>query len=63
MLVLSRKESQTIRIGQDIVIKVVKTGKGTIKIGVEAPEDIKVARGELPFFESKSDLLEVIQHG
>ncbi|MCA9048356.1 MAG: carbon storage regulator [Planctomycetaceae bacterium] len=47
MLVLTRKAAETIRIGDDIVIKVIKTGKGTVKIGIEAPEDVRVMRGEL----------------
>ena len=47
MLVLTRKPAETIRIGEDIVIKVIKTGKGTVKIGIEAPSDVRVMRGEL----------------
>ena len=47
MLVLTRKSAETIRIGNDIVIKVIKTAKGTVKIGVEAPANIRVMRGEL----------------
>jgi carbon storage regulator len=47
MLVLTRKSSETILIGDDIVVKVLKTGKGAIKIGIEAPRSIRVLRGEL----------------
>lgn len=47
MLVLTRKPAETIRIGDSIVIKVIKTEKGTVKIGVEAPADVRVMRGEL----------------
>lgn len=47
MLVLTRKPAETIRIGEDIVIKVIKTGKGTVKIGIEAPANVRVMRGEL----------------
>jgi len=47
MLVLTRKSAETIRIGNDIVIKVIKTAKGTVKIGIEAPANIRVMRGEL----------------
>ena len=47
MLVLTRKAAETIRIGDDIVIKVIKTGSGTVKIGIEAPADVRVMRGEL----------------
>ena len=47
MLVLTRKAAETIRIGDDIVIKVIKTGMGSVKIGIEAPVNIRVMRGEL----------------
>jgi carbon storage regulator len=47
MLVLTRKPAEIIRIGEDIVIKVIKTGKGTVKIGIEAPTNVRVMRGEL----------------
>jgi carbon storage regulator len=47
MLVLTRKRSEVIQIGDDIVIKVIKTGRGAVKIGVEAPAHVRVLRGEL----------------
>ena len=47
MLVLTRKTAETIQIGNDIVIKVISCGRGRVKIGVEAPSDVRVVRGEL----------------
>ncbi len=47
MLVLTRKPAEMIQIGDDIVIKVIKTSHGTVKIGIDAPEHIRVMRGEL----------------
>jgi carbon storage regulator CsrA len=47
MLVLTRKKSEMIRIGDNIVIKVISTGNGKVKIGIEAPEDVRVVRAEL----------------
>lgn len=47
MLVLTRKSGETIQVSDDITIKVIKTGKGTVKIGIDAPRDVKVLRGEL----------------
>ena len=47
MLVLTRKQGEVIHIGEGIAIKVIKTGKGTVKIGIEAPSNVKVLRGEL----------------
>lgn len=47
MLVLTRKKSESIHLGDDIVIKVVQTGKGAVKIGIEAPSHVRIVRGEL----------------
>ena len=47
MLVLSRKKGEAISIGQDIVIKVLRVKGNTIQLGIEAPRDIRIARGEL----------------
>lgn len=47
MLVLTRKKSEMIQIGADIVIKVIHAGKNTVKIGIEAPEEVRVLRAEL----------------
>ena len=47
MLVLTRKPQEKIRIGDDITITVIKTkGKG-VRLGIEAPSDVSVMRGEL----------------
>ena len=51
MLVLTRKHGETIRIGNDIVVKVIQLGKGSVKIGIEAPSHVRVLRGELREFE------------
>lgn len=47
MLVLARKRDEKIYIGSEIVIRVIKTGPGTVKIGIEAPESVSVRRAEL----------------
>ena len=47
MLVLTRKKSETIHIGNGIVIKVIQTGSGSIKLGIDAPADVRVLRGEV----------------
>ena len=47
MLVLTRKETQTILIGDDIVIRIVHAGASSVKIGIEAPCGIRIVRGEL----------------
>jgi carbon storage regulator len=47
MLVLTRKLNERIQIGDGITITVVRIGPGTVRIGVEAPPDLTVLRGEL----------------
>ena len=47
MLVLTRKKSEAIRIGNDVFVKVIRTGKSTVKIGIDAPANVRVVRGEL----------------
>lgn len=50
MLILTRKPGESIVIGDDIVVKVVETGKNNIRLGIEAPRDVTVLRQEV--FES-----------
>lgn len=47
MLVLTRKRAEVIRIGDKVIVKVIRTGKSTVKIGIEAPAHVSVLRGEL----------------
>jgi carbon storage regulator len=47
MLVLTRKRSEMIQIGDDVIIKVIETGTRSVKIGIEAPDDVRVIRAEL----------------
>jgi carbon storage regulator len=47
MLILTRKRNESIRIGEHILVRVMRTGKGSVKIGIEAPESVRVTRGEL----------------
>jgi len=47
MLVLSRKESQRIRLGDSIVITIVKISGDKVRVGIDAPADILVLRDEL----------------
>ena len=47
MLVLSRKESQRIQLGDSIVLTIVRVNGDRVRVGIEAPADVKVRRGEL----------------
>lgn len=47
MLVLSRKENETIKIGDDIEIRILEVKGDTVRIGIEAPKTVDILRGEL----------------
>lgn len=52
MLVLSRKVKEQVRIGDNITLTVLQVKGKTIRVGIEAPREIRVVRGELPRKES-----------
>ncbi len=47
MLVLSRKTHQRIRLGDAIVVTVVSVAGDRVRLGIEAPSDVRVLREEL----------------
>jgi len=47
MLVLSRRERDSIMIGHDIVVTVLSIGRDQVRIGIEAPRDVEVHREEV----------------
>jgi len=55
MLVLTRKQNEKIRIGDNITITVVRMKGKSVRIGIEAPNSINVLRGELVFAEAGND--------
>jgi carbon storage regulator CsrA len=48
MLVLTRKLQERICIGNDITVTVLRVKGQQVRIGIEAPRDVRVIRGELP---------------
>ena len=47
MLVLSRKTNQSIQIAENIQITILKIHGDRVRIGVDAPQDIRILRSEL----------------
>jgi carbon storage regulator CsrA len=47
MLVLTRKPQERIHIGDNITITLVRIQGNTVRIGIEAPGDVRVVRGEV----------------
>lgn len=55
MLVLTRKQSQRIRLGDSIVITVVRIAGDKVRLGIEAPRGMLVLREELEAFDSSGE--------
>ena len=55
MLVLSRKERQRIRLGDDITVTIVRLTRDQVRLGIDAPKDIRVLRDELEPHEEQKD--------
>ena len=47
MLVLSRKEAERIRLGESIVVTIIRVSGDKVRLGIEAPSDVLVLRDEL----------------
>ena len=47
MLVLSRKEGEKLVIGDNVVITVNRISGNRVAIGIEAPREVSIVRGEL----------------
>lgn len=48
MLVLTRKTTERLYIGDDICVTVVRLEGRQVRLGIEAPRNVPVRRGELP---------------
>lgn len=47
MLVLSRKLGQRFQIGPDVRVTIVKIDRNSVRIGIEAPDEVAVYREEI----------------
>ncbi|MES2793186.1 MAG: carbon storage regulator [Planctomycetota bacterium] len=47
MLVLSRKPSERILVGDDVVITIVRVGPNSVRLGIDAPGHMTIVREEL----------------
>lgn len=66
MLVLTRRPGEQIVIGNNIRLTVVSVGPGRVKIGIEAPSDVRIDRSEIHEkiqHEQASDVLDAVGRG
>ncbi|MBQ8434586.1 MAG: carbon storage regulator CsrA [Oscillospiraceae bacterium] len=47
MLILSRKSGETLLINNEIEVKIIEINGDKVKIGIQAPKDVKILRQEL----------------
>ena len=47
MLVLGRKQGESIIIDDDIKVTVTKVTNGKVELGIEAPDDVRIVREEI----------------
>jgi carbon storage regulator len=47
MLVLTRRESERIKLGNSIILTVIRVSGDRVRLGIEAPPDVLVLREEL----------------
>lgn len=57
MLVLTRRRDESILIDGEITVKVIRVGRGTVKLGIDAPREVRVRRGELDSPETDGSIL------
>ncbi len=47
MLVLSRKTGESIVVGENIVVTIVEMGRRRVRLGIEAPTNVRIQREEI----------------
>ncbi|MEZ6133841.1 MAG: carbon storage regulator [Pirellulaceae bacterium] len=47
MLILSRREAETVCLGDNIFVTIVAVGNDKVRVGVEAPTGVRILRTEL----------------
>ena len=54
MLVITRKPEESIVIGDNIEITIFEIGKDKVRIGIEAPKNVKISRKEILVTENEN---------
>ncbi|MTI80211.1 MAG: carbon storage regulator [Firmicutes bacterium] len=59
MLVLGRKPGEHVMIDGKIMVKVVKSDDGSLRLAIDAPKDVRIVRGEI--FEKENSNLATVK--
>lgn len=46
MLVMTRRNGEKIFIGDNVTITIVRTGNSSVRVGIDAPPDVRIVRAE-----------------
>lgn len=47
MLILTRREGQSVQIGDNIVVRVMELNDGSVRLAIDAPREVSILRTEL----------------
>ena len=61
MLILSRKEAEKVYLGNDIVPTIIRVAGDKVRIGIEAPSNVRVLRNELQKHDEQSEVPVTLQ--
>lgn len=61
MLVLSRRSGEALTIGEGIRLRVLEIDGSRVRLGIEAPDDVRILREELCFWQGGAALTEIAQ--
>ena len=61
MLVLTRKQQEQIRIGNQVTITILRISGNQVRVGIEAPPDVRILRGELPAHAEQSPQSTIVE--
>jgi carbon storage regulator len=56
MLVLSRREGESLVIGDDIIVTIERINGKRVSVSVRAPDEVNIVRGELMQMKGESDV-------
>ena len=59
MLVLTRRSQEQIKIGDQITVTILRVKGSTVRVGIQAPREVRVVRGELPKQEGQDSVVEI----